>query len=360
MLADATVRHLSLELEKLALKAVRAAYDDLNRTYFRDALRRPVFTLADTVKRLGQYDAHSRNLELSRTLLVQHSWGALIEVLKHEMAHQYVHEILGKDDESAHGQSFRRVCEQRGFDARAAGVPQVGAESGPQMAVLSKIGGLLSLAQSSNEHEAQAAMNAAQRLMLKYNLSELEAGRTGAFGYRHLGAPSGRTNEAQRILASILADFFFVETIWVPVWRVNEGKRGSVLEVCGSSVNLEMAHYVHSFLTHTAERLWNDHKKANGTSAGRDHQAYLAGVMAGFREKLTAERRSQKKDGLVWVGDPELKGFLKLRHPHMRYSRYLSSSKQAAHAQGRAAGSRIVLHKGVTSGAKGSIKLLRG
>jgi hypothetical protein len=133
-----------------------------------------------------------------------------------------------------------------------------------------------------------------------------------------------------------------------------------VLEVCGSSANLEMAHYVYSFLTHTAERLWNEHRKTNGAAAGRDHTAYIAGVMAGFREKLAAQRKEQKKDGLVWAGDPALRGFLKTRHPHVRYSRYRSSAQQSAHAHGRAAGSRIVLHKGVSSGPSGPTRLLRG
>ena len=53
------------------------------------------------------------------------------------------------------------------------------------------------------------------------------------------------------ILAGILSDHFFVEVIWVPVWRPLDGKRGSVLEVCGSPANLELAEYVHAFVNHT-------------------------------------------------------------------------------------------------------------
>jgi hypothetical protein len=348
-----SVRH-----EQLALRAIRASFDDLNLTFFKGALKRPVFALSDTSKRLGQFDADERTLEISTTLLTQHAWGVVIEVLKHEMAHQYVHEVLGQHDESAHGPAFRRVCAERGFDARAQGVPTA-ASDGSQSAILSKVAHLLSLAQSQNEHEAQAAMNAAQRLMLKHNLTEVRREHRDDYCFRHLGVPTGRVSEAERILAGILLDYFFVETIWIPVWRAKEGKRGSVLEVCGTTDNVELAHYVHSFLLHTADRLWREHRRRKATKANKDRRVFLAGVMAGFRDKLAKEQRTQKEQGLVWVGDPELRGYLKQRHPRIRYSHYASSERTVTHAEGRAAGARIVLHKGVSQGPSGAPRLLK-
>src|SRR4029077_4252276 len=120
--------------------------------------------------------------------------------------------------------------------------------------VIERVARLLALAESPNQHEAEAAMAAAQRLMLKYNV-ELQQHACGArrYGFKHLGEPSGRVGESERILASILAKHFFVEVIWVPVYRPTEGKRGSVLEICGAPENLEMAEYAHAFLRHTAE-----------------------------------------------------------------------------------------------------------
>lgn len=355
---------LSVHHAQLALRAVRASFDDLNLTFFKGALKRPVFALSDTTKRLGQFDADERTLELSTTLLTEHSWGVLVEVLKHEMAHQYVHEVLGEHDESAHGPAFRRVCAERGFDARAQGLP-VAVSDAPQSTILSKIAHLLSLAQSQNEHEAQAAMNAAQRLMLKHNLTEVRREHRDDYCFRHLGVPTGRVSEAERILANILLDYFFVDTIWIPVWRAKEGKRGSVLEVCGTPDNVELAHYVHSFLWHTADRLWREHRRGK---ARKDRRVFIAGVMAGFRDKLAGEQKMQKEQGLIWVGDPALRGYLKQRHPRVRYSHYATTERTAAHAAGRAAGAKIVLHKGVnsggsstslTAGSSGTIRLLK-
>src|SRR5690606_31547415 len=148
------------------------------------------------------------------------SWGAVVEVLKHEMAHQYVDEVLGNCDETAHGPAFRRVCAERGIDARANGAPNADAAeaSNEERAALEKIARLLTLASSPNEHEAQAAMAAAQRLMLKYNLEVSAKTDARDYCFRHLGKPTGRVYEAPRILALILSEHFFVETIWVPVW----------------------------------------------------------------------------------------------------------------------------------------------
>jgi hypothetical protein len=339
---------LTLELERLALRAARSVYDDLNGSLFRRKLRPPAFELSEAEGRLGRWIGGARRLELSRSLLVDHGWGVLVEVLKHEMAHQFVDEVLGIHDEPAHGPEFRRVCAERGIDARAAGAP-AGADAARDH-VLERVGKLLALAASSNEHEAQAAMSAAQRLMLKYNLEVLFAGRSSTYDFRHLGEPSGRIPESERLLASILADHFFVEVIWVPVWRPLAGKRGSVLEVCGTRENLELAAYVRDFVMQTGERLFRDYRGTRRAGA-RERQRFLAGVVTGFRDKLEREKKKNRAEGLVWSGDGELHVFFRKRHPHVRYSRHAAHTGSEAYARGREAGRNLVLHRGLREGA---------
>ncbi|HEV8246402.1 MAG TPA: DUF2786 domain-containing protein [Polyangiaceae bacterium] len=351
---------LTAELERLALRAVRRSYDDLNGSLFRWKLKAPAFELSDGGSRLGRWNGGARSIELSRKLCTEHGWGTLLEVLKHEMAHQYVSEVLGVRDESDHGPVYRKVCEERGIDARATGLPE--APGNPQQdQVLSRIQKLLALAESSNEHEAQAATSAAQRLMLKHNIETLLRGGAHAYGFRHVGEPSGRVRESQRILAAILGDFFFVEVIWVPVWRPLEGKRGSVLEVCGTRQNLDLAEYVHTFLSHTAERLWLEYRRELAARGASHHQAYLSGVMSGFRERLERERRKNQSEGLVWVGDAELNDYFRDRHRHIRWSRYAARRVSPAYSHGREAGRGIVLHRGIRAqAANGPPRLLPG
>jgi hypothetical protein len=349
---------LSAELARLSLRAARRVYEDLNQSLFRSALRTPAFELTDVAGRLGRWVGGARTLELSRALLVEHGWGVLVEVLKHEMAHQYADEVLGVTDEGPHGPTFRQICRERGIDPRAAGLPR----SVPlaEEHVLERVAKLLALAESQNEHEAQAAMSAAQRLMLKHNLERVLADARTPYDFRHLGTPSGRVGESQRLLAAILADHFFVEVIWVPVWRPLEGKRGSVLEVCGAPENLELAEYVHTFVNRTGERLFREYRKRGHGFGGRERERFLSGLMAGFRDKLEAERQKSRAQGLVWRGDGELHAFFRQRHPHIRMTRHATHSGTEAYARGREAGRRLVVHRGVKAGPSAGAPRLLG
>ncbi len=340
------------------MRALLQAWKDLNRSHFKAAMRQPAIALDDAASRLGQWRSAERTIALSRGFVLDGGWGHVIEVLKHEMAHQFVTEVLGDPDPGAHGPAFRALCERLGIDARAAGMPAA-AEPHPSESdgrLLQRIAKLLALAESPNQHEAELAMAEASRLMLKHNV---EAPASHAYGFRHLGQPTGRTSEHERILAGLLADHFFVETIWVPVWRAHERKRGSVLEACGTPVNLELAEYVYAFLLHTAESLWRDYKRARGLRRNRERRTFLAGVVTGFREKLDAQRKRHQSEGLVWVGDADLSRYLRKRHPYVRFTYHSGRPRSEAHADGRAAGRNVVLHKPVSTGSTNTRRLLR-
>jgi len=359
--ADDTHR-LTTELEIALLRELRASYHDVNAAYFKRGLRPAEIKISDNARRLGQWDPERRCIEMARPLLVSKPWGVILEVLKHEMAHQYVHEILGRTDEPAHGPAFREVCERLGIDARAAGMPVLevdGAGSGAPdlrqepLKILERVGQLLALAESSNVHEAQTATSLAQKLMLKYNLDSAALGTRHGYHFRHLGVPSGRIIESERLLSVLLGEHFFVEVIWVPVYRPFEKNRGQVLEICGTLPNLEMASYVHVFLTDSAERLWAEHKRAQGITGNRDRRTYLAGVMEGFREKLEAETKKHREHGMIWVGDADLETYYRKRHPHIRHTRTAGQMRTEAHGAGRSAGRRLVLHRGISSESAG-------
>ncbi|HYP90606.1 MAG TPA: DUF2786 domain-containing protein, partial [Polyangiaceae bacterium] len=238
------------------------------------------------------------------------------------------------------------------------GVPRAKADDAAEQHLLSRIAKLLALAESSNEHEAQAAMSAAQRLMLKHNIEAAVSGSASSYSFRHLGKPTGRVPEHERRLAMILDQFFFVQVIWVPVWRAFEAKRGSVLEVCGSRENVELAAYVYDFLTYTADALYRADRKRRRDRTHQARRKFLAGVMSGFHERLTRERTRSEAQGLVWVGDAELSGYFRRRHPHLRWARHSVSTSGEAYSRGQTAGRNIVLHRGVKAGASSTIRLL--
>ena len=159
----------------------------------------------------------------------------------------------------------------------------------------------------------------------------------------------------ERILAGILADSFFVKAIWVPAWMPRRGRRGRVLEISGTTANLETAEYVHAYVLRTAERLW-----LQDLAGRREKGRFLLGVMLGFRDKLAAQARQDQEAGLVWVGDAGLEQFVGLRHPRLVAGRAVSFHATDAWHRGRAAGRAIELHAGVTERAENRRRLLSG
>lgn len=332
---------------------LREQYRVLASSRFKNSLRLPQIELVPSRARLGRWVAETRTLELSRALVLEQPWGVVLEVMKHEMAHQYVSEVLGEREETAHGPRFRAVCERLGIDGAAAGMPDAPPPERSEVTrrVGERIARLLALAESPNRHEAEAAMAAAQKLLLKHNIELREARAAQGYVFRHLGAPTGRATEAERVLALLIAKHFFVEAIWIPVYRPLVGKRGSVLEVCGTIENVEIAEYVHGYLLATAERLWREHKERLGVRGDRDRRTFLAGVMTGMRDKLAREAKKSEEAGLVWVADGDLESYFRRRHPYIRYRRYAGQRRSEAYVHGREAGQTIVIHKGMRDAA---------
>jgi len=345
------------------VRELLAAHRQLNQSHFKGALSTPQLSLSDATSFLARWLRTLHTIEVSREFLDRaDSWGVVVEVLKHEMAHQYVHEVL-HEDEAPHGPAFRAVCERLGIDARASGVPDVALDAGGKR-VLERVHKLLALAESDNRHEAEAAAAAAQRLMLKHNLEHVrEATPEGEprYGFRHLGRVTGRVTEWERRLGNVLREHFFVDIIWVPAYRPDELKRGSVMEAIGSRENLDLAAYVYDFLVRTGERLWQAHRTAHEIRGNADRRAYLAGVMSGFAQKLAQQAKAHKAQGLVWIPHAELATYTRKRHPYLRTISHRGHAQRDVFAHGQKAGRELVLHKGVSSrSGSGETKLLRG
>jgi hypothetical protein len=340
------------ELERALLEELKLWWAGLNHRLFDGRMNPPVLLLKDTGRQLGAWERGTRHLGLSRTLVQEASWGEVVEVLKHEMAHQYVDEVLRQTDETAHGPTFRAVCAERGIDGRAAGrVADTGEGSHERARVVGRIQKLLALADSPERNEAEAAMRAARRLLLKHNLSVAEARVEERYAWRQLGRPSGRIPTHERLLAGILGQHFFVSCVWVHAFDASRGRRGRVLEIAGTPENLEIASWVHGWLLETGERLWQAHRRARRLRSNSDRRRFLQGVMVGFHEKLEQENASCAETGLVWRGDAGLDGWVERRHLGLRAGRRTRVTTDAAWHEGRSAGQQIVLHKPVSAAA---------
>jgi len=358
-----TVEALTAALEAALLRELRTQFEWENHVRFSGALKLPVFVLGDSAHRLGQWSRPTRRLELSRALILARPWAEVTSVLMHEMAHQYVDEVLRVHDEAAHGVTFQLVCKERGIDARAAGVLTPSDSHVPSTErVLDRIRKLLALAGSSNEHEAEVAMAKAHELMLRHNVDEARSRTRHEYEVRELGDPAKRGTRVEAEIACLLSECFFVKVIRVPVYLPLAGKRGNVYEIAGTPANVEMAAHVWAFLLATADRLWQANKRDTRVRSGRDRLSYQAGVVNGFREKLRAQRtelKSASTGALVWTGDRGLDAFYRARHPRIEHRRR-RVRYDGAHAAGREAGRKVVLHRPVETGSSGGGPRLLG
>src|SRR3954471_3222119 len=112
---------LTAQLEAALVRELAGVWAWENAVRFKGAMTAPVIVLDDVATRLGSWRHATRQLAMSRKLVVERPWHDVVAVLEHEMAHQYVDEVLKVAGESPHGDTFQRVCKERGIDANAGG-----------------------------------------------------------------------------------------------------------------------------------------------------------------------------------------------------------------------------------------------
>lgn len=339
---------IPLDLERTLLSALQRDWHQLNSERFRSALKLPVLGLTGdgttAGRNLGLWSSSGRTLHLDRRFVLSAPWTSVREVLLHEMAHQFVDEIYKVRDEAAHGQTFKDVCARFGVDARASGVPEP-ADDAPTPRIIERVRKLLALGKSANQHEAEAAMNAAQALLLKYNL-DASATAEARVVWKTVGQPGMRHTEDEKLLGAILTKHFFVKGLWINVFLADRRDWGSVLEVSGTTENVEMAVYVHGFLQDTTLRLWEQHGVGHTRTA---LARFRAGAYQAFFQKLTEQATRHAETGLVWVGDPRVEDWFEQRHPNIRQVRTQGFRRDSDYQQGKEVGRGIVLNRPIAS-----------
>jgi len=122
-LSDEQQARLTAGLEQMLLRELLSEWRRINHVHFRNLLRPVAIELSQAQTRLGQWNSGTRTIAIGRSMVIAQPWGVVVEVLKHEMAHQYVSDVLKITEETAHGKAFRGVCERLGIDATASGLP---------------------------------------------------------------------------------------------------------------------------------------------------------------------------------------------------------------------------------------------
>jgi len=322
------------------------AWREINREFFHEGLQLPVFQIDESTSRHGFWDARTRTLGIAAKLLLKHSELEIVEVLKHEMAHQYADEVLGsgKDpSESPHGSGFRHAASRLGIQHHARYAAKQ--EASP---ILRRIQKLLALTQSENPHEAQAAMLKARNLMAKYEV-DVDWEHQNLF-YKVLGEAIPRKSMQAQLVATILVKHFNVVVIWIPSQTLLQGKTVWLLEACGTPTNLEIAGYVHEFLHRELANLWKQHRAQNPHLKGiRVKRDFQVGVLKGLIEKLSKDehRAGPNHKALMVQKRTKLDQFLRHRYPSVQRGRRMKYRTSETFHAGLEEGRNLDIRRGL-------------
>lgn len=341
--------------------------------YHRTSLKSVVIQLADMKSAWGKWDPFYRTITLSKRLIAEHSWDVVLEILKHEMAHQFVTDCLGLTSEMAHGSAFKEACRRLGvavWAARATGdIPEViptireRVLSRDDERLLDRVEKLLSLAQSSNEHEAFLAMERVRELYAKHNLEKLkQAASIDGMDSLFLTRKKKKTEPTEAKILSILNDHFRVKVIHTHLFDAVTCERYKAAEILGRRENILMAEFVYHFLSQQCDSLWANHKKQMKCS-GSLRRSYQLGVLSGFDEKLSKVDSIEEKVRLsAEISVAEIKSLQKIERSELaefvglRYPRISKKSWRGGHIDsgsfttGQSAGRSLNLNKPMTSG----------
>jgi len=340
----------------------------------RKKMKKPLFSLRDMGRKLGTWSSEKNEISLSRDHVLNCPWDDTREILVHEMAHQYADQVLHAQDETPHGPLFRNACQRLRANPSASGHVRTLHERLQDKPRdrhdrhLMRIKKLMSLAESKNQHEAEAAMAKAHDLMKKYNLQVLKQSRPREFVSVFVGMPALRHFREAYYIANLLQDYYFVQGLWVSAYVLEKGKMGRVLEVSGTRRNIKIATYVYAFVNRYIDSQWEAYKKNKKMNRHRKSD-FAVGLVEGFTNKLARGENTQKVDrpsatrALVKFQDPLLGEYMSHRYPHTRsFSRKTENHDAGILEDGFKIGEKMVISKGIAhesaSGNSTTTKLL--
>ncbi len=354
---------IPFSLQLAWIKQLQRDYRSSNWLYLNECMKMPIINLNTSTSALGRWDPELRTISISIRHILEHPWDSVRNTLRHEMAHQYLNEHLHIYDETPHGPSFEKACRLLRCDPASVSTQhQLGTLSGSRAerdSILTRIKELLAMGNSPNQHEAETAMRLANRELLKYKLKFQDLEERPDYGVRYLRNKYARIQEYQSRISYILQDHFYVEIIQITTYNQFKNRSESLIEISGRPEDLDIAEYVYYHLMHVCDQLWEEHKAAFPGQGGTKFQ-YLAGLMAGFEEKLDRQKSTLKEEkGLVWLGDKQLKDFYHHRHPRICTIHGTGVSRNHRFSAGRQDGKNIVLRKPIKEGKERG-RLLNG
>lgn len=341
-------------------------------------LKKPLILIEDLSSEWGSWDSTFKMIRLSKKLITDYPWDIVIQILKHEIAHQIVSEIYLS--QSNHGELFHKACEQLAIKPqfRKANLNLQNLSSAQdfpnfdtaEQVMLRKVEKLLNLAQSANEHEALLAMEKVQELYQKYNITHLEQKNEGYFSSIFIHFKKKNVPSTFQYLSSLIQNHFFVNIIYSESYDYLNNENYKTIEIIGRPCNVKMAEYVFYFLKDKIEKLWQEYHLENKVS-GRFKLSYQKGVIEGFQTKLELQKKNIEKEHILNLKAvnknlpalldcelAKLNDFTKKLYPKLSTKCSTASAVYSEYyAEGKSAGKKIILNKPLTEKSKSNLLL---
>ncbi len=333
-------------------------------------LETPTINISSGESRLGWWDSKTKTISISNHLIKMEVWDVVLEVLKHEMAHQYVSTFYNNAD--IHGKYFKLACKKLGvhkaFVTGRKNYNQLlqefkGELSTDAKKMLRKVEKLMALGQSNNEAEAQAASRKANYLLNKYNLERINTGDDDPdIKYLTICHKKKRIESIQKSLLSVLGDYYYVNCLTSRTYHAQDDTVYKSLVLIGREEALVVAEYVYHFLLDTCQVLWQDFKKNHGAKRN-EKVSFDMGFTSGIRDnhELMFDDSKIKINGDLSLPVKVTKALMAQNHKENRkeesrlfprlksrsYGRHQTSS--GAFKEGFKNGKNTHIKKGITS-----------
>ena len=336
------------------------------------SLPRPAILLHESEQVWGHWDPLNLTISLSRPLVESCGWRVVVEILKHEIAHQITDYQYGHDV-SPHGTEFGSVCKLLRVEdwARSAASGKslrelqalanwkLEPEDQVTLRYRRRLEKLLALADSTNEHEALLAMRRAQELQDQHRLGRPKRETEQCIVSLEIGSRRQRHATYEGRIASILMSHFHVDIVFATRFDAALCRPEAIIDIMGRREDVLLAEYVHGFLHQSALRLWQD-KRQNSRSQGlRARNSYIRGLLAGFDKKLTEqaiqvedsdERVGRDRVAMVRADEQARARYQSNRYPRLTARRSSVRIDRGAYRAGQSEGGKLNLRPPVSAG----------
>ena len=327
--------------------------------FFKVELTTPIIRIAELQSSWGLWQSQPRMITIARRLITNYPWNTVIEVLKHEMAHQMVSEIHRRDDEH-HGELFKSCCRQLGM---ASWSMQAEIELGAQVfaneseagdskhnPVLRKVKKLLALGHSSEKHEAELAMQRVREICDRHNLKSLPE-TDDQYVMQILNQHKKRLSREQLAICGLLTSNFAVNVICSSLYSAADNTTHRTIELFGRAADVKIAEYVYHFLLNQINVLWDKARIALPAQARRSKSSFSEGLLAGFAQTLARREKTaaaQQARALTVQLQTQAINFSKTRCPRVRsVSVGGRRHRRDSYSRGYEAGRKLKLRKGM-------------